>query len=69
MAQRYGQLPSQCLDHGTTWDLAVMVTAFHQQQQQQRLTAMGLKPGEKTPEAKYSQQELEQMIQRVRGSQ
>jgi hypothetical protein len=69
MAQRYGQLPSHVLDHGTTWDMAVMLAAYDEQQRQQRLQSMGVKQGQKQPNAKYSQDELAAMIQRVRGKQ
>jgi hypothetical protein len=68
MAQRYGQLPSHILDHGTTQDLEIMLTAWDEQQRQEMIA--DLKRGTRTRRDqgdKYSQEELSAMIGRVRG--
>jgi hypothetical protein len=69
LAERYHCLPSEALARGTTFDLHVMdTTSRHQRYQQTRAELeYNLKSGRTQPVAPPSEEQMQAMINRVRG--
>jgi hypothetical protein len=65
LGERYGMLPSELLERANTFDLWVYDVAVSYINEQQRKSTSGNQP---PPPGSYSQEQLRQRMERVRGN-